>query len=81
MPNIIAVYEGGVFRPTCPVDLPEGCTVRIEPLPPANRDYEAHLNGVYEIMARRYDGGEPAIAARHNEHVSPNCDAAAFPLS
>ncbi len=33
MRTIHAVYENGVFRPTTPVDLPEGTEVRIEPTP------------------------------------------------
>jgi predicted DNA-binding antitoxin AbrB/MazE fold protein len=32
MKAIRAVYENGVFRPTEPVDLPEGSEVRIEPI-------------------------------------------------
>lgn len=30
--SIHAVYEGGVFKPTEPVDLPEHCQVRVEPI-------------------------------------------------
>ena len=33
MKTIQAIYENGVFRPTTPVDLPEGMVVRIEPEP------------------------------------------------
>jgi predicted DNA-binding antitoxin AbrB/MazE fold protein len=32
MTPIIAVFKNGVFRPIGPVDLPEGSTVRIEPV-------------------------------------------------
>lgn len=33
MKTIHAIYEGGVFRPTESVDLPEHCIVRFEPVP------------------------------------------------
>ncbi len=76
MATITAVYENGVFRPLSPVNLPEGSTVRIEPvaaptapLPePRTPEEEAHLNRVYEILSRRHHGGDPQVAARHNEH-------------
>ncbi|MCE5229564.1 antitoxin family protein [bacterium] len=29
---IHAIYEGGVFKPTEPVDLPEHCPVKVEPV-------------------------------------------------
>jgi predicted DNA-binding antitoxin AbrB/MazE fold protein len=65
---IRAVFENGVFTPVAPVSLPERCTVEFEPriVTPAERS--AALSKVYEILSRRYDGGESDIAARHNEH-------------
>lgn len=33
MKTVLAVYEDGVFKPTDPVDLPERCRVRFEPVP------------------------------------------------
>lgn len=68
MSNIIAIYENGIFRPTGPVDLPEGSTVRIEPMQTSEPQADAHLDRVYEILSRRYDGGESDTAARHNDH-------------
>jgi predicted DNA-binding antitoxin AbrB/MazE fold protein len=69
MPIITAVYENGVFRPTTPVNLPEGSTVRVEPVKPARTpEYEAHLDRVYDILGRSYETGDPEAAARHNEH-------------
>lgn len=76
MAMITAIFEHGVFRPLGPVDLPEGSTVRIEPVaaptdPLSERrtpEEEAHLDRVYEILSRRHQGGDPQAAARHNEH-------------
>ena len=75
MTPITAVYENGVFRPLGPVDLPEGSTVRVEPVPPPtlpetsqSSEEEAHLDRVYEILSHRHHGGDPEVAARHNEH-------------
>lgn len=73
MATITAIYENGVFRPLGPVELPEGSTVRIEPLaapPSATRtpEEEAHLDRIYEILSRRHSGGDPQAAERHNEH-------------
>lgn len=76
--TIHAVYENGVFRPTTPVDLPEGFEVTFEPKEsdarqPQPTDPEfAHLDPglakIYAILSHRYEGGEPDRAARHNEH-------------
>ena len=79
MKTIHAVYENGIFRPTEPVDLPEGAAVVIEPraLPatgePSVRDLAPPgtpegLLRVYEIMSHRYSSGHHDTAERHNEH-------------
>lgn len=76
MATITAIYENGVFRPLSPVDLPEGSTVRIEPVAaptapnsaPRTPEEEAHLDRVYEILSHRHHGGDSQAAARHNEH-------------
>jgi predicted DNA-binding antitoxin AbrB/MazE fold protein len=73
MPTISAIFENGVFRPLEPVELPEGSQVDVEIRAPKSKatrapEEEAHLDRVYEILSRRYDGGEIDIAARHNEH-------------
>lgn len=76
MGPITAIYENGVFRPLGPVDLPEGITVRIEPVtapstPPSisrTAEEEAHLDRIYDILSRRHHGGDPQVAERHNEH-------------
>ena len=66
--TIHAVFENGVFRPVEPVDLPDHCEVEFEvrevkpamPLP--------SLDVVYAILGKRFDSGEPDVAARHDEH-------------
>ena len=78
MKAISAVYENGVFRPTEPVDLPEGCEVTVEPRmedssqPQSSDPQFAHLEPglakVYAVLSHRYDGGSPDAAARHDEH-------------
>lgn len=68
MSTITAIYENGVFRPTEPVDLPEGCKVRIVPEPERTPEIEAHLDRVYGILSRRYRSGHHDTAERHDEH-------------
>lgn len=67
--TVRAVFENGVFRPTGQIDLPEHSVVELELR--AVEEEGSHRKGkarVYEILSRRYDGGEVDIAARHNEH-------------
>jgi predicted DNA-binding antitoxin AbrB/MazE fold protein len=75
MATITAIYENGVFRPTEPVDLPEGTTVQVlapdgmlnvRALVPPGTDEDSIR--VYEILARRFDSGHHDTAERHNEH-------------
>jgi predicted DNA-binding antitoxin AbrB/MazE fold protein len=76
MATITAIYENGGFRPLGPVDLPEGSTVRIEPVaapaaaptPTRTTEEEAHLDRIYDILSHRHRGGDSQVAARHNEH-------------
>lgn len=72
MKTIHAVYENGVFRPTTPVDLPDGSRVTVQPeSPEATRltnPNEDDLDPVYEVLSRSYRTGETDLAARHNEH-------------
>lgn len=70
MSNLIrAVFEGGVFRPLGPVDLPEGGIVEFEPRPvePIDRRNDAQ-KAIYAILSERFDGGDPEVSARHSEH-------------
>jgi predicted DNA-binding antitoxin AbrB/MazE fold protein len=67
--------ETGVFRPTEPVELAEGSQVQIEIATSSGAsasiqrtpEQAAHVDRVYEILSRRYDGGA-RVAARHDEH-------------
>jgi predicted DNA-binding antitoxin AbrB/MazE fold protein len=78
MKTIHAVFENGVFRPTEPVDLPEGSEVTVELCAKAERQpqstdpefahLEAGLRRIYALLSHSYDGGSPDAAARHNEH-------------
>ena len=44
---IHAVYEGGVFKPTEPVDLPEHCQVKVEPM-------SGQAEGVETVQAEEF---------------------------
>lgn len=70
MKPVHAIYEQGVFRPTEPVEFPEGSRVLVEAEPPLQLppiDDEG-LDEIYAILSRRYSDGKPDDAARHNEH-------------
>jgi len=77
MSAIRAIYEGGVFRPIDPVDLPDNAHVVFEPRvvkngePSAGNDDKAQasaLSRVYEVLSRSYDTRISDLAARHDEH-------------
>ncbi len=64
-----AIYEDGVFRPTTPVDLPEGIEVRFE-LEPMSEPTgpSSHLRRIYELLGQAEDTADPHLSARHDEH-------------
>ena len=70
---IDAVFQGGVFRPATPPDLPEGTAVRLTvvvsatPTPPPPTGAEVYAR-IQEIIARSYKPGPP-------ENTSENVDA------
>ncbi len=68
MSTIRAVYENGVFRPMEPIDLPEKSVVEFEPRPVSDELQSAALDGIYEVLSRRYHSGHHDLAERHNEH-------------
>ena len=79
MKPVHAIYEHGIFRPTEPVDFPEGSRVVVEaertiprhaaqpPLPLPHNDDEG-LDEIYAILSRRFRSGATDTAERHNEH-------------
>ena len=68
MKTIRAIYEKGVFRPTEPVDLPEGTAVVIDANQAEPETVRAARQRVFETLSHSYNGGEPDAAERHNEH-------------
>jgi predicted DNA-binding antitoxin AbrB/MazE fold protein len=73
MTPIPAVYEQGVFRPTVPVQLPEGAQVNVvaaESVPKVASPPELseEMKEIYDILGERYSSGHTDTAARHNEH-------------
>lgn len=72
--TIKAIFENGVFRPAEPVHFPEKSIVRLEAVleqegsSSNSLQAEASQKRVWEILSRRYHGGEPDAAERHNEH-------------
>ena len=68
MSTVHAVFENGVFRPSDPVALPEGCEVEFDPRIVVGADGNGDaLSKVYEILSRRFESGEHDVAASHNE--------------
>ena len=73
MQTIHAIYERGVFRPTAPIDLPEGTEVEVS-APSSRNGAKADgrdgddLDAIYEILGRRHRSGHRDAAERHNEH-------------
>jgi predicted DNA-binding antitoxin AbrB/MazE fold protein len=60
--TVHAIFENGVFRPTGPVELPEGCEVQFEPRAVNAAPTTPTLDEVYAILARRFDSGEHDLA-------------------
>jgi predicted DNA-binding antitoxin AbrB/MazE fold protein len=65
--TIQAIFEGGVFRPTEPVHLPENCMVEFEPRI-VDGEIVQDLDAIYAVLAKRFNSGEHDVAQRHNEH-------------
>ncbi len=68
MKTIQATFEGGVFRPTDIVELPEHCRVEFEPRIVGDPQDDEGLDAIYAVLSRSYETGEHDVAARHNEH-------------
>lgn len=69
MKIIHAVYEKGVFRPTEPVDLPDGCEVTVEPKPAAEPPgLSPHQRRIRDLLRQPVDTDDPGLSGRHDEH-------------
>lgn len=70
--TVRAIFENGVFRPESAVALPEHTKVDLEIARVNGRDSvnlsPEGMDAIYAIMSERYDGGDPEVAAKHNEH-------------
>ena len=60
--SIQAVYENGVFRPTQPVALPEGCEVTVEPTTPPPVEESALEREIRRLTSRTPEQIEEARA-------------------
>lgn len=69
MNAVTAIYENGVFRPTAPVDPPEGSEVRVELKPTkAPEGLSPHQKRIRELLRQPVDTDDPGFSERHNEH-------------
>ena len=59
MKTVHAIFENGVFRPTEPVELPEGSSVEFEPRVSEEKP-RTTLDELYELLSERFDSGELA---------------------
>lgn len=69
MKPIPAVHEIVVFRPTAPVEPPDGILVTVEPLGltepalPSSR-----LERIHALLSHAEDTGDAQLAERHDQH-------------
>jgi predicted DNA-binding antitoxin AbrB/MazE fold protein len=67
MKTIHAVFENGIFRPTEPVDLPEGIEVTVQLLDSTDPSpVSPHLKRIYELLSESFDTNDPGLSERHN---------------
>ena len=66
---VYAIFSQGVFRPEQKIDLPENTRVVFEPrvVHGVNTSAEG-MEEIYRVLSERFDGGDPRVAERHNEH-------------
>ena len=67
MATIRATYENGVFRPSAPVNLPDGAIVSFELIEEGSPEDKAHRERLHAILSHSYETGDPFAAERHNE--------------
>ena len=68
MKTVHATFEDGVFRPRERVDLPNHAEVEFEPRPVADAPPTGPVQAIYDVLAERFESGQPDGAARHNDH-------------
>ncbi len=62
MKAVQAIFDHGVFRPTEPVDLPEGSQVEFEPRVISERTAEGHRARIHALLSRSIESGEYDMA-------------------
>jgi len=65
--TVHAIFEGGVFRPLTPIDLPERCEVEFEQRP-VEPTTDADQSEIHRLLSQSFDTGIPDLAARVDEH-------------
>lgn len=78
MATVDAIFEGGVFRPTSPVRLPEGTRVQLQTVVPMTlgpeaaqqHDPDGLLDEIYAVLSKVRPSGRTDTAARHDEHAA-----------
>lgn len=66
--TVTAHFDGRVFVPDGPVDLPVGRKVRVVVEPDDEPAPVGSPPDVRAVLARRYQSGHTDTAARHDEH-------------
>lgn len=64
--TVQAIYEGGVFRPLTPIDLPELSKVEVE-FRRIGSSEDEDQEDIYRLLSESFDGGPPDLAARVDE--------------
>jgi predicted DNA-binding antitoxin AbrB/MazE fold protein len=67
MGTIEAIFEGGVFRPVVPVELPDKLRVHLQ-IVDGESPPDDDMEEIYKILDRRFSSGHADTAERHNEH-------------
>lgn len=64
-----AIIQNGVAVPVEPLQVADGTEVTVTILAKSDDTLPSqNQNDIFEILSRRYNGGEKDTAARHNEH-------------
>lgn len=64
-----AIIQNGVAVPVEPLQVADGTEVTVTILSKSGDTLPSqNQKDIFEILSRRYNGGEKDVAARHNEH-------------